>query len=39
MGIKHLIQLIKKYSPTSIKITNIADYRNKRLGIDFNLIL
>jgi len=39
MGIKNLIQIIKKYSPESIKYNKITDYQNKVLGIDANLMI
>lgn len=39
MGIKNLIKIIEKYSPSSIKYKKISDYSHKTLAIDFNLML
>ena len=39
MGIKNFMKIIKKYSPQSIKIKNIVDYKDKILGIDAHLLL
>ncbi len=39
MGVKNFMKIITKYSPQSIKITNITDYKNKVLGIDAHLLL
>ena len=39
MGIKNLMDLIKKYSPTSIKYKKISDYKNSKIGIDINLLI
>ena len=39
MGIKNLKKIIDKYSPKAITVTTINDYKNKTLGIDFNLML
>lgn len=39
MGIKNLMQIIKKYAPTSLKLTKITDYQNKIIAIDANLMI
>lgn len=39
MGIKNLIKLIQKYSPNSIEHKKIDAYKNKRIGIDINLLI
>ncbi len=39
MGVKNFMKIIKKYSPQSIKLTNITNYQNKILGIDAHLLL
>jgi flap endonuclease-1 len=39
MGVKNIMKLLKKYSPNSLHITHINDYSNKRIGIDFNLMI
>jgi flap endonuclease-1 len=39
MGIKNLIQMIKKYAPNSIKYKTIDAYKNSRLAIDANLMV
>jgi len=39
MGIKNLMELIKKYAPNSIKYKKICDYKNTKIGIDINLLI
>ena len=39
MGIKNLMLILKKYAPDAIQYTKIGDYKNKVIGIDFNLML
>jgi flap endonuclease-1 len=39
MGIKNFTKFLKKYTPKSIKITKISDYKNKVIGIDANHFL
>jgi flap endonuclease-1 len=39
MGIKNLSKIIDKYSPDSIKYKSINDFKNKKLGIDTNLMM
>lgn len=39
MGIKNLMQIIKRYSPNAIEYHKITDYQNKILGIDANLMI
>ena len=39
MGIKNLYKFIEKYCPEAIQLTKITKYKNKTLGIDFNLMI
>jgi flap endonuclease-1 len=39
MGIKNLMQIIKKYAPTSLSLTEISKYRNCVIAIDANLLI
>jgi flap endonuclease-1 len=39
MGVLNLIKLIERYAPQSIKYKKITDYKNKKLGIDANLMI
>ena len=39
MGTKNLINIIDKWAPDAIQNKTIKDYKNKRLGIDTNLII
>ena len=39
MGVKNLMKIINKYSPQSVKLTNISDYKDKILGIDAHLLI
>jgi flap endonuclease-1 len=39
MGIKNLMQIIKKYAPESIKYTRINTYQDQTIGIDANLMI
>lgn len=39
MGIKNLMQIIKRYSPQAIEYHKINEYQNKIIGIDANLMI
>ena len=39
MGIKNLMQIIKRYSPNAIEYHKIHEYKNKVIGIDANLMI
>ena len=39
MGIKNLKKVMDKYALTAIKITNISEYKNKTIAIDFSLMV
>lgn len=39
MGIKNLMQIIKRYSPNAIEYHKIHEYENKVIGIDANLMI
>jgi len=39
MGIKNLMQIIKRYSPAAIEYHKINEYENKIIGIDANLMI
>ncbi len=39
MGIKNMYKFIEKYAPEAIKLKSVLEYKNKSMGIDFNLML
>src|SRR5579885_1448971 len=39
MGIKNLMQIIKRFAPDSLKLTKITKYENSIIAMDANLLI